>query len=144
MSEKTVALEMYDKFSPNDFVVDQHYWNTFGQSETESSARWIVMFLQDRNDGWKPFTIGEIRSFYGKRRRAVGKPDDGYTFNRLIDEHRYGPWIAVRGSGEHGRLLESDVCTVMPTFIICLLGEDGALLKSSQPSKPETAVAAGG
>lgn len=34
------------KFDPADFASDEHYWDTFGQSETESYMRWLMIQCQ--------------------------------------------------------------------------------------------------
>jgi hypothetical protein len=33
-------------FDPYDFATDEHYWDTFGQSETESYMRWLMIQCQ--------------------------------------------------------------------------------------------------
>ena len=86
MSSKTLLTQ----FGPEDFATDRNYWNTFDNSETEVSARWVVMFLQDRGKGWDDFTVGEVLTFYGDEREKSNKGDDGFTFNRLIaGTHRH-------------------------------------------------------
>jgi hypothetical protein len=57
--------------TPHDIGTHDHYWNAFGNSETEVSACWIIMFLQARNEGWTPFTRDAIDAFYRERRLAV-------------------------------------------------------------------------
>ena len=47
---------------PSDIDTSQHFWNAFGNCETEISARWIVRFCQDR-ESWEPFTYDELNSF---------------------------------------------------------------------------------
>ena len=62
---------------PSDIDTSQHFWDAFGNRETEISALWIVRFCQDRNS-WEPFTYDELNSFC----KAKGHRGD-FWFNRL-------------------------------------------------------------
>lgn len=68
--------------TPNDISINQHFWDAFGNNETEVSAHWIVRFCQERGTGWEPFTYDEINSFYQANCKA--KHPGNFTFNRLI------------------------------------------------------------
>lgn len=47
---------------PNHIYTGDHFWEAFGNSETEISARYIVRLCQKVN-GWLPFTQEEINAF---------------------------------------------------------------------------------
>lgn len=57
-----------------------HFWDSFGNQETEISAKWLVKLAQD-NGSWKPFTGSEIEDFYHKTAGYVN-----FSFNRLLDQ----------------------------------------------------------
>jgi hypothetical protein len=134
-----------DRFQPNDFSTTGHYWDTFDHQETEISARWIVRFLQERNKGWDDFTVGEIRTFYKTKRESGGKPDDGFTFNYLVEgTHNHmtaqsfpfgeprpnDAVIHLSGASHH----PDTVCTITDGFIRKLVaGNEGRNLKVAQP-----------
>jgi hypothetical protein len=75
---------------PNHIYTGDHFWEAFGNSETEISARYIVRLCQARG-GWLPFTKEEIdtfsthdfwfndlcRSGSGREERSVVKLVDG-------------------------------------------------------------------
>jgi hypothetical protein len=71
-------------FQPEHFVLPEHYWDTFGHTQTEISAKWVMRFLQDRGKGWEPFTYDEINNFYNTKRIASGCEREKFTFNRLL------------------------------------------------------------
>jgi len=67
---------------PSDIDVSNHFWDAFDHMETEISARWIVRFLQDRDDTWGPFTREELEAYYtAPGRRPAG---ERFNFNRLV------------------------------------------------------------
>ncbi len=72
---------------------NQHFFDAFGNMETEISARWVVRFCQEKG-GWFPFTYDELDAFY----RGKGL-QDGFTFNRL----HYGQSGDFIVKGEDGR-----------------------------------------
>lgn len=55
-----------------------HFWDAFGENETEVSARYIVRLCQ-RKGGWHPFTKEEIEKLYNE----AGYKN--FEFNRLIE-----------------------------------------------------------
>lgn len=69
---------------PENIKIDDHFWNTFDHSETEVSARWIVMFLRSRHavedKGWEAFPLKDLTSFYQCLRN---QPREWFNFNRL-------------------------------------------------------------
>jgi hypothetical protein len=87
-------MSIRDKIKPEDFQTREHYWDTFDNSETESSALWVIKFLQHRNaairlagipvldNGWAPFTYDEINSFY---RSEFNQTSRDISFNRLVE-----------------------------------------------------------
>ncbi len=84
---------------PEKINTEQHFWDAFGNVETEISARWIVRFCQERKRGWEPFSKSEIEQFYNQH---------GYVhfmFNKLLSrDQRY-----VR--------VEGDAYSVTPEFV---------------------------
>jgi hypothetical protein len=72
-----------DKFTPCDFTLEK-YWGTFGNNETETSAYWVIWFLQERDRGWEPFTYGEIDDFYNSKFEGPRRRRRRFSFNRLL------------------------------------------------------------
>jgi hypothetical protein len=70
---------------PSNIKIDDHFWSTFGHSETEVSARWIIMFLRAREDitsqNWEPFDLVDLEQFY----QTLRKKPETFHFNRLTD-----------------------------------------------------------
>lgn len=56
-----------------------HLWNAFDNSETETSAYWLVKLAQRRGN-WDPFTTADIQALYHEK-----FPSGTYYFNQLID-----------------------------------------------------------
>lgn len=74
---------------PSNIKVDDHFWNTFGHSETEVSARWLILFMRARNSvgedlGWQPFPLKDLVSFYQLLRK---QPQESFLFNRLSNAY---------------------------------------------------------
>jgi hypothetical protein len=65
--------------APEQINTEQHFWDAFGNMETEISSSWIVLFCQERGQGWAPFTRAELEEFY----HAKGRPES-FHFNGLI------------------------------------------------------------
>ncbi|MFA5202915.1 MAG: hypothetical protein WC708_00675 [Lentisphaeria bacterium] len=94
-------MSILKKFKPENFQTKGHYWDTFGHTETEVSAKWVIRFLKHRNamlkvagrkvpdNGWAPFTYGQINTFYRKMRRKSKNPGESITFNRLVPGTHY-------------------------------------------------------
>ena len=62
---------------PSDVNTDvEHWWNLFGNCETEISARLLVKFLQSRGD-WVTFTKKDLAKFVGQ---------STFHLNRLANE----------------------------------------------------------
>jgi len=57
---------------PRDINTSNHFWNAFGNMETEVSAWYIVKLCQEKG-GWKPFTKAELDKISG----------ENFWFNRL-------------------------------------------------------------
>lgn len=49
---------------PEHINVTHHFWDAFGNRETEISANWLVHFAQQRGQGWAPFSEPDIQKFY--------------------------------------------------------------------------------
>jgi hypothetical protein len=64
--------------SPSDINTDKHFFGAFGNTETEASAKWIVLLCQKKG-GWYPFTLKEVEDLC----QSVGYK--GYWFNNLLD-----------------------------------------------------------
>lgn len=88
-------MSIKDLILPSNIRIDDHFWNTFSHSETEVSARWLIMFLQARNyyaaDGehgvlmtWDAFPFSHLESFYRLLRK---QPRETFTFNRLDETY---------------------------------------------------------
>lgn len=74
--------------TPQMIKTDQHFYEAFGNMETETSARLLVKFAQSRG-GWFSFTKPEIDAF--------SKED--FWFNRLSNEPY--PYIVESGGRFH-------------------------------------------
>ena len=83
-----MSNSILNKYKPSELKLCQ-YWDTFGNSETEVSAYWVVWFLQERDKGWEPFTYGEIDDFYNKKRGKKGHAKEHFSFNRLLPGDPY-------------------------------------------------------
>lgn len=85
--------------SPAQIDASKHFWNAFDNTETETSAGWLVRFAQRRGGMWEPFRFADIQGFYLERRRIVeSKPrlKETFTFNRLIEP---GDGVSARADG---------------------------------------------
>jgi hypothetical protein len=108
---------------PSNIRIDDHYWSTFGHSETEVSARWIIMFLRAREfvtsqettgtQFWEPFTLSDLESFYQYLR---GKPET-FHFNRLTPR-----FISIYDNG---------ILTVTDAFVAAIASNE-KLISSEQ------------
>jgi hypothetical protein len=52
--------------APCDIDAKHHFWEAFGNCESEVSARWLVTLAQEAGS-WQPFTIEDIERFYRAR-----------------------------------------------------------------------------
>lgn len=77
--------------APWDIDASKHFFDAFDNTETEISAWWIVHFLQERKDGWRPFTYDDINLFYRK------KHSHDFEFNWLVKKD----WIVLRDDGKY-------------------------------------------
>ncbi len=55
--------------------------------------------MQQRNQGWKPFTRDEIQAFYGKKFK------ENFCFNRLIEPQMIPPNLARAWAGHRDPLI---------------------------------------
>lgn len=67
--------------STDQIDIRKHFFDAFGNVETEVSARYIVEFCQLRGQGWIPFTYEQIDEFYQSKGHH-----DGFWFNRLLKQ----------------------------------------------------------
>ena len=65
---------------PEDIDTSKPFFDAFGNSETETSAIWIVNFCKARGEGWADFTYADIEAYY----RSKGLKD-GFWFNNLFE-----------------------------------------------------------
>lgn len=77
-----------------------HFWDAFGNMETEISAKWIVRLCQ-RLGGWRAFTGEQIEAFY----REAGFQT--FMFNRLLDGDN---GFVVRGADKKYRVTHEFIC----------------------------------
>lgn len=82
-----------DAVPPSAIDTSRHFWNAFDNSETETSALWIVRLCQERG-GWEPFTVADIEALYHER-----FPRGRFHLNRLTDARADGPLIAKNEEG---------------------------------------------
>jgi len=82
MNRIVTAEENY-LIQPQNIDASAHLWDSFGNTETEISAGWVIRFLQERGEGWKPFTYAEINAFYERKSKFKG-----FGFNRLVNAER--------------------------------------------------------
>ena len=121
--------DILSKFSPDDFQTAEHYWSTFDNCETEISARWVIRFLQNRGEGWAPFSYDEINAFYRTQR---SDPRGSFTFNRLVSgTHRHvtGPWQSEMVKNDAVLVENEGKYSILPNFLEKLVG--GGQLKKS-------------
>lgn len=72
---------------PEHIKADRHFWNAFGEHETETSARWLVLYCQERKRGWKPFERADLEAFVA---RKLEIPPRHFHFNSLVETDRLG------------------------------------------------------
>ena len=70
---------------PHDIDASKHFFGAFDQTQTETSASWIIRLLQKRNLGWKPFELKELEDFYAEKHTG------GFRFNRLVNPEMVPP-----------------------------------------------------
>lgn len=73
---------------PSDIDTSEHFWDAFGQMETETSARWVERYCQQNGDSWAPFSREDLDAFYRNARdKHQGRfrvRNDHFSFNGLI------------------------------------------------------------
>lgn len=60
---------------PEHIDTTKHFWDTFSNFETETSARLLVSYAQSIGD-WEDFAMGDITKYLGSE----------FSFNDLVDE----------------------------------------------------------
>lgn len=99
MSNRIITAEERFPVQPQHINAEKHLWDAFDHSETETSAGWIVRFLQERGEGWGPFTYEDINNFYARKWK------DGFTFNRLVEAEMVPPNLARAFAGHYDPLV---------------------------------------
>jgi hypothetical protein len=89
----TKKIEGDYKITPADIDVTQHFFDSFGNMETEISANWLVRMAQ-LHGSWRPFTRDEIQNLYAQK-----FPHGRYSFNHLLGE--YSNFSIVSGTSYH-------------------------------------------
>lgn len=69
------------KILPFDIDTSSHFYDSFGNMETEVSARWIVEYCQQSNT-WARFSHADILRFYNS---GITKHVHRFNFNNLDD-----------------------------------------------------------
>jgi hypothetical protein len=93
---------------PENIRTTEHFWDTFGQAETEISARWVVRFLKDErsSQGWVPFPLAELQAYYNRT-----LPNERFSFNKLTSEL----YVQLEDKGDEGMIVK-----VLPRFVSAL------------------------
>lgn len=101
MSEKLIKTPIL----PEHIDTSRHLWDSFGHTETEISAGYIIRMCQEKGS-WEPFTYEEIEEFYQQfgyknfRFNALVEP----VTERLFDGRRVtfgGSFIRKREDGTY-------------------------------------------
>lgn len=123
-------MTLFEKFKPTDFQTKEHYWSTFGHAETETSAMWIIRFLQYRmtlgevaESGWAPFTVEDLTNFYNTTRGAKGYSPEEFWFNQLTGAGPSAPVYIVGGNNSVPRTV-----TITEYFIAKLASQPRMLV----------------
>ena len=88
---------------PENIDASKHFFDAFDNAETEVSAGWIIRYLQEREEGWAPFTYEEIDAFYAR------KYQHGFRFNRLVDPEMIPPSLVRAFAGHIDPLIPAGV-----------------------------------
>lgn len=86
-------------------------WGAFDHDETETSAMWVVRYMQDIG-AWLSFTHADIEQFYNDVRARYGNTPEPFKFNRLINPGNMfyilrgiipegGGWIVLCDDGKY-------------------------------------------
>ncbi len=75
---------------PSDIKTTEHFWDAFGNSETEISARYLVRMAQ-ANGSWRDFTKSEIDEFSKHK----------FSFNKLTYDPSMSPPIKENEDGTY-------------------------------------------
>jgi hypothetical protein len=97
---KAITDEEDFPIKPSDINTSGPLWGAFGNSETETSARYILNLMQASGD-WREFTYKELSDIHDK---AGNGPS--YHFNHLIGEFK-----VVRSTDSYLDSLDVIVCT---------------------------------
>jgi hypothetical protein len=85
---------------PDHISLEKHFWDAFGNNETEVSAWWIVLLCQQLG-GWVAFTYEQIEELYNSKGYL------NFCFNRLLD----GPHgFVILGADGKYRVTHEFIC----------------------------------
>jgi len=84
---------------PKDIDGSKHFFSAFDHTETEVSANWIIRFLQERGQSWRPFSYEDIDAFYARKFK------NGFRFNRLVEAEMVPPSLARAFAGYRDPLI---------------------------------------
>jgi hypothetical protein len=93
------STAIYYPIRPEHINTGQHFWNAFGNNETEISAGWIVRLIQRLGGGWRPFGKEQIEQYYNE------KGHQGFWFNELLSQE-----MVVVGSDGLYRVTHEFIC----------------------------------
>lgn len=85
---------------PHQIDAKQHLFGAFDNTETETSAGWVIRFLQERGRSWEPFTRKEIQAFYARK-----FPRERFSFNRLVNPEMIPPSLVRAFEGHRDPLV---------------------------------------
>lgn len=107
MEDKLIPMPI--SIQPSDIDTSRHFREAFGNSETETSAIWIVNFCKDRGDSWSNFTHGELEAFYNNKGRLKS-----FWYNKLFD---LGCLHHITQHDETGRMSTEDELAIDFRFV---------------------------
>jgi len=76
MEEKKTPIK------PSDINTREHFWNSFGNFETEVSARLIVKMCQKKDDTWEPFTQADLNKACSNSKFRLNNLENTYVKQR--------------------------------------------------------------
>lgn len=94
---------------PSDIDTNRHLFDTFGNMETEVSAGWLIRFLTDTGDIWRPFTFTELQAYYAERRAPRIFEDAKREYDKAVARRVAFPDIYVHVPPEPRPVFPSEV-----------------------------------
>jgi len=95
---KPQTIEGDYRIMPRDIDTSRHFFDAFGSFESENTARWIVVHMQQIGT-WAPFHIEEVERLCEDTQEAPAS--DRFSTNPLVDLDRPErlKWITLGGDG---------------------------------------------